>query len=82
MGEGKKKTLGWLAFALFFFALTAVSGFAINVYRDYQNLPSKHSIGNKASNVGALKEKGFPFSFLVLGDMHCSEEAEVLIKRH
>jgi hypothetical protein len=81
MGEGKKKIFWWLAFALFFFVLTAISGFAIKVYRDYQNIPVNHRIGNRVSNVEALKEKGFPFSFLVIGDMHGRGGAETLVKK-
>ncbi len=52
----------------------------IQFHRDAQSIPSEHSIGNRVSNVKALKEKGFPFSFLIISDTHNSDRAEKLIR--
>jgi hypothetical protein len=52
----------------------------IECHRDYQNIPPDHLIGNKPSHVEKLEEKGFPFSFLVLGDASGTETAESLIE--
>jgi hypothetical protein len=76
----KKKTRWWLVLAIFSVAFTAFFGFAIKTYRSYQGVPSHPLVGNKASNVKALKEKGLPFSFLVIGDTHSSERAKKLIQ--
>ena len=65
------------ALSLLLGALLIIS---IGWYNDYQNIPKEHSIGNRASNVKALKEKGFPFSFLVISDTHNSDRAEKLIR--
>jgi hypothetical protein len=51
----------------------------IEFLRDYQSIPPQHLIGNRLSNVAALKEEGLPFSFLVIGDTYGSEAAETLI---
>jgi len=48
--------------------------------RDYRNIPPHHLIGNKPSTIAALKEQGFPFSFLAIGDTQGSERAETLIE--
>lgn len=76
----KRKARLSLIFSILFFILVYLCWYAIDSYRDYQNTPKDHLIGNKASNVRALKEKGFPFSFLVVGDTHNREMAESLMK--
>jgi hypothetical protein len=53
----------------------------IGYYRDYRKCPAEPLIGNKASNLKALKENGRPFSFLVIGDTHNSGRARSLIRR-
>jgi Icc-related predicted phosphoesterase len=78
--RGKKTKLIWLVSAILSLSLSAFSGFAIKFHRDYQNIPSDHLIGNKTSNVKALKEKGLPFSFLVMSDTHNSNTGEALLK--
>ena len=81
MGDNRKKQkLLWLISTIFFFTFSALSGFAIKFHRDYQDIPSDHLIGNKTSNVKALKEKGIPFSFLVISDTHNSNVGENLLK--
>lgn len=52
----------------------------IKFYWNYQSIPSKHLLGNRISNLKTLEEKGFPFSFLVIGDTRGSEIAEILIE--
>lgn len=79
--RGKRNTLIWLFLVFLFMVLTFFSGWVIKFYRDYQSLPSHHLIGNKDSNVKALKEEGFPFSFLVIGDTQGSERLGILIKK-
>lgn len=54
--------------------------FTIGFFKDFQRIPSEHLIGNKASSLKALKEKGFPFSFLVISDTHNSNQGEALLK--
>ena len=76
----KKKARFWLVIAILSVALTGFFGFTIKIYRSYQSVPSDPLIGNKASNVKALKEKKFPFSFLVIGDTQSSERAKTLIQ--
>jgi Icc-related predicted phosphoesterase len=78
--KGRKTKFIWLVSAVVFLSLSAFSGFAIQFHRDYQNIPSDHLIGNKASNAKALKEKGLPFSFLVMSDTHNSNTGEDLLK--
>ena len=67
--------------AVLFFLLAVLFFICIGWYRDGQNLPKENVIGNRASNVGRLKEKGFPFSFLVIGDTHNSNEGAILIEK-
>jgi hypothetical protein len=52
---------------------------AIQFHQHYQT-PPHHLLGNKPSAVAALKEQGFPFSFLVIGDTSGSETTETLIE--
>jgi len=77
----KKSGFLWLIFAILFLCLAGLSGWTIKVHRDYQSIPSEHPIGNRVSNVNALKAKGLPFSFLVIGDTHNSNRATTLIER-
>jgi len=75
----KKSLLLWIFLSIFFISLAIVWWVVIEFLRDYQNIPFHHQIGNRRSNIAALKEEGFPFSFLVIGDTHGSETAETLI---
>jgi hypothetical protein len=77
----KRKAILWLASTVFSLFLVGLSGWVIKLHYDYQNIPSEHLIGNKVTNIKALKEKGFPFSFLVIGDTHNSNRATALIER-
>jgi hypothetical protein len=77
----KKSVLLWLVSAVLSLSLASLFGWVIKLHWDYQNIPSEHLIGNRAINVRALKEKGFPFSFLVIGDTHSSNRATTLIER-
>ncbi len=78
MFKVKKRALCRLVLTILFLFLTALFGWTIKLHRHYQSIPSEHFIGNRLSNVQALKEKGFPFSFLVIGDTQGSERVEVL----
>lgn len=80
MIKPKKSRLLWLVFAILFLSLAGFSGWAIKLHRDYQSIPPQHLIGNRMSNVKALKEKGLPFSFLVVGDTQGSYKATTLIE--
>ncbi|MCX8116826.1 MAG: metallophosphoesterase [Desulfobacterota bacterium] len=53
----------------------------IGYLQDYLNLPPRPLVGNWPSNVSALKEEGFPFSFLVIGDTSGSATSETLIEK-
>ena len=66
--------------ALLFLSLAGFSGWLLILQQGSQNIPFKPFIGNKAANVNALKEKGLPFSFLVVGDTHSSNNAKALIE--
>lgn len=81
MTEKKKQSkITWVLLLIFSMSLTYLWWMAIKFHQDYQRIPAHHLIGNKHSTVAALKEKGFPFSFLVIGDTRASEIAEVLIE--
>jgi Icc-related predicted phosphoesterase len=79
-GKGKNRKRLWLVSAIFCFFLLILSIFVVKFNWDYQSIPSDHLIGNKTSNVKALKEKGFPFSFLIMSDTHNSNTGEALLK--
>lgn len=67
--------------SLIFLFFSFLSIKIIKYYRAYQSLPSEHLVGNNNSNVQKLEKEGFPFSFLVIGDIQRSERGEVLIKK-
>jgi hypothetical protein len=77
----KKRALLWLISTILSLSLASLFGWVIKLHQDYQNIPSEHLIGNRVFNVRALKEKGFPFSFLVIGDTQNSNRATTLIER-
>jgi predicted phosphodiesterase len=77
----KRKGLLWVVFTFLFLSLTGFSGLMIKFHREYRKVPSGHFIGNKMASLRALKEKGFPFSFLVLSDTHLSSGAMTLIRK-
>ena len=52
----------------------------IQIEKDYRHIPSQYPIGNRAVLAQGLKEKGFPFSFLVISDTHNDENAYALLK--
>jgi len=79
--EGRKRTLLWLIFSILFLSLAVLFLWMIKFHRNDQRIPPEHLIGNRASNVKALQEKGLPFSFLVIGDTHTSDRAMILIRR-
>jgi len=77
----QKRRLWYLVFSVIFLSLSFFSGWVVKSYRDYQSIPSEHLVGNRASSVNRLKEEGFPFSFLVIGDTEGSERGEALIRK-
>ena len=81
MVEGRRKTLFWLIFSIFFLSLAGLFLLVTKFHRYDQRIPSERLIGNKASSVRALEEKGLPFSFLVIGDIHNSRRGTTLIER-
>lgn len=70
----------WAVLSVFSLSLTYLWWAVIQFYRDYNRIPSQHLVGNRLSNVAALKEDGFPFSFLVIGDTYGDETAETLME--
>ena len=76
----RKRLLLWLFPSIFFISITILWWVVIEFHRDYQSIPPHHLIGNRPSTVAALKEEGFPFSFLVIGDTSGSETAETLME--
>lgn len=71
----------FLIISLIFLFFSFLSIQIIKYYRAYQSLPSEHLVGNRNSNVQKLKNEGFPFSFLVIGDTQGSERGEILMKK-
>ena len=80
MMKPKKEAFLWLFLAVLLLCLSGVAWSLINFQQSYRNLPPEHLIGNRPSSVKALQEKGFPFSFLVVGDTQGREKAETLMK--
>ena len=76
----KKRLLLWLFPSIFFISITILWWVVIEFHRDYQSIPPHHLIGNRPPTIAALKEEGFPFSFLVIGDTSGSETAETLME--
>ena len=76
----KRRAIIWLTSTVFSLFLAGLYGWVIKLHHDYQNIPSEHLIGNKVTNIKALKEKGLPFSFLVISDTHNSNVGETLLK--
>jgi len=76
----KKILLLWLASAILFLFIASLFGWTIKLHRDYQSIPPENLIGNRVSNINVLKEKGLPFSFLVMSDTHNSNIGEALLK--
>jgi len=77
----KRRWLLWLCAAVFFSVVTVLWIIVIRSYQDYQNIPLHHLIGNRPSSLKSLKENGFPFSFLVIGDTRGSEISEALVEQ-
>lgn len=75
-----KKRLLWFSLGLLFLIIAGLAWLTVGFHQDYKSIPSDHLVGNKAHSVEALKEKGLPFSFLVIGDPTGSEAAETLIE--
>ncbi len=73
------KKILWLLSSVLSLLLSLFLFASFGWYKDYQKMPSDHLIGNKASSLNALKERGLPFSFLVIGDTHNSRTGEALI---
>jgi hypothetical protein len=78
---GRRKIILRLAFSILFLSLAGFSLWGIELHRYGHRIPADHLIGNRASNVKALKEKGLPFSFLVIGDIHNSLCGKALIEK-
>ena len=76
----KKEAWRWLFLAILFLFLDGLVWSVIQFHRNYEHLSSDLLIGNKMATVKALKEKGFPFSFLVIGDTQSSRRAQSLIE--
>ncbi len=77
----KRRSVFWLLSAVLSLLCSGLLIIPIGLLRDGEKIPSEHLIGNRVSNVNALREKGFPFSFLVIGDTHNSNRATALIGR-
>jgi len=71
----------WLVSISVFILFVIFLGIVIKYWSDYKNIPSHHLIGNRVSNVNLLREEGFPFSFLVMGDLEGSRVSEELLRK-
>jgi len=76
----KLKVLLWLCSSLCSLLVAGLGWILINQYQKHINMPIHPLVGNKPSSVEALREHAFPFSFLVIGDLHSSETGEDLIE--
>jgi Icc-related predicted phosphoesterase len=76
----KLKKIFWLFNLFVCLLLGSLLIIAIGLDRDLKGIRSGHRIGNRESNVKSLEERGFPFSFLVIGDTQGSKRGERLIK--
>jgi hypothetical protein len=77
---GKMKRYAWLLGLVLSVAGVVFSIAVIQTEQDYRHIPSQPPIGNRAASAQGLKEKGFPFSFLVISDTHNDENAYTLLK--
>jgi hypothetical protein len=77
---GKRKRCAWLLGLVLSVAGVIFSIAVIQIEKDYRHIPSQPPIGNRAALAQGLKEKGFPFSFLVISDTHNDENAYTLLK--
>ena len=75
-----RRRVFWLINSFLFILFSVLLIFTIGFFKDFQRIPSEHLIGNKTSNIKLLKEKGLPFSFLVISDTHNSNQGEALLK--
>jgi predicted MPP superfamily phosphohydrolase len=71
----------WIAFSILFLSLAGFSLWAIKLHRWDQSILSEYLIGNRASHVKVLEKEGFPFSFLLIGDIHNSLIGKALIQK-
>lgn len=76
-----KRRFLWLLSFIFSIIGVVVCMMTVRVNWDYQKPLSPHQIGNKPAFVEQVKEKGFPFSFLLISDTHNDERAYVLLKQ-
>ena len=77
---GKMKRCAWFLGLVLSVAGVVFSIAVIQIEKDYRHIPSQNLIGNRAVSAQGLKEKGFPFSFLVISDTHNDENAYTLLK--
>ncbi len=77
----KKRRGLWLVSSVLSFLCCVTLVMSFGWHKDYQIVAQGPRVGNKASSVGALKEEGFPFSFLVVGDPHGSPTGTLLMKK-
>jgi len=77
----RRKDLFWFVCSILFLWLAGLLLLVIKFHRYDQHIPSEHLIGNRATNVKSLEERGLPFSFLVIGDTHIRQQATALIKK-
>jgi len=71
----------WMASSLLSLLCCVLLVLSFGWHKDYRIGPTEDQIGNKVSSLKGLKEKGFPFSFLVVGDPHGSPTGTQLMKK-
>jgi len=71
----------WVVSSILSFLFCLVWAMSFTWYKDYQAAIPGPLVGNKVSSTGALKEHGFPFSFIVIGDPHSRPEGFLLMKK-
>lgn len=76
----KRTAFIWFVGLIFFAILSVLAWWTVQIIQDDRKVPSEAMVGNKAYSLKALKEKGLPFSFLVLGDIHSTWRSDPLLR--
>jgi hypothetical protein len=76
----RRKSLLWLTGMVVSVLVCVVLAAGFGWQKEYRRASSV-SIGNGGASLGALKEEGLPFSFLVMGDPHGSLVSRLLVKK-
>jgi len=77
----RRSLIFWSLVSFLSILLTLFWGSVIQLHRAYLKMPEDPMVGDKPATVGALKNGGLPFSFLVMGDSSLNKTAQTLIRK-